>query len=93
MIRGVNKCIVEVMDTENKYFDRAILFLNRNFVGTSKSKIELEAKKYLSTVNVSQKNVGFLRQKKKKSENVKKCLIMLSVVLVLSIILALVIKF
>ncbi len=63
MIRGVNKNIIEVTNTENKYFDKAILFLNPDYSKVSQGKIESEAKKYIKTVAGGKKSNGFLRKR------------------------------
>ena len=66
MIRGVNKYIIEVTNTENKYFDKAILFLNPDYSQVSQGKIEIEAKKYIKTVADAKKPTGYLRKRIKK---------------------------
>jgi len=65
VIRGVNKYIIEVTDTENKYFDKAILFLNREFSETAYQKIEKEAKKYISNIGSIPNKTGYLRKKRR----------------------------
>jgi len=47
MIKGVNRKIIEVADTGNKYFERAILFVNPQF--TEPREVEKQARKYIST--------------------------------------------
>ena len=49
-MRGVNKLIVEIKDTENEYFDRAILFLKPDKVTVEQRELNLEAEKLLSAV-------------------------------------------
>lgn len=49
-MRGVNKLIVEIKDTENEYFDRAILFLKPDKVTVEQSELNLGAEKLLSAV-------------------------------------------
>ncbi|MCM1299108.1 MAG: hypothetical protein NC203_11795 [Firmicutes bacterium] len=50
-MRGVNKLIVEIKDTENDYFDRAILFLRPDKVMTDQAEINKNAQKLLTEVH------------------------------------------
>lgn len=61
-MRGVNKLIVEIKDTENEYFDRAILFLKPDKVMTDQAEINRNAQKLLTEV----KNSGVRGQGRKK---------------------------
>ena len=47
-MRGVNKLIVEIKDTENEYFDRAILFLKPGKAVAEQSELDKSARKLLS---------------------------------------------
>lgn len=49
-MRGVNKLIVEIKDTENEYFDRAILFLKPGKAAAEQSELDKSARKLLSAV-------------------------------------------
>lgn len=49
-MRGVNKLIVEIKDTESEYFDRAILFLKPEKLGTGQSELNESAQKLLEEV-------------------------------------------
>lgn len=49
-MRGVNKLIVEIKDTENEYFDRAILFVKPDKAITAQSELDQSARKLLSAV-------------------------------------------
>ena len=49
MIRGINKRVIEINETGNPYFDRAVLYMNDNS-GKDEKNIEEEAKRYLSTI-------------------------------------------
>lgn len=49
-MRGVNKLIVEIKDTENEYFDRAILFLKPDKVTAEQSELNLGAERLLQAV-------------------------------------------
>lgn len=47
MIKGVNKAIIEVNDTGNEYFEKAILFVRSAHTDDSDKKLEKKAKEYL----------------------------------------------
>lgn len=49
-MRGVNKLIVEIKDTENEYFDRAILFVKPDKAVSSQSELDQSARRLLSAV-------------------------------------------
>lgn len=49
-MRGVNKLIVEIKDTDSEYFDRAILFLKPEKLGTEQSRLNESAEKLLERV-------------------------------------------
>ena len=49
-MRGVNKLIVEIKDTNSEYFDRAILFLKPEKLGTEQSELNESAQKLLDEV-------------------------------------------
>lgn len=47
MVKGVNKRIVEVQETGNEYFEKAILFLRPSRTDLEESRLEGEAGRYL----------------------------------------------
>jgi hypothetical protein len=49
MIKGVNKQILEVTNTENPYFDKIIFFVKPEYKNTDRKKIEKEAEALAST--------------------------------------------
>ena len=49
-MRGVNKLIVEIKDTNSEYFDRAILFLKPEKLGTEQSELNESAERLLERV-------------------------------------------
>lgn len=55
MLRGVNKRIIEVTDTGNEYFERAILFLKYEKQNDDEKKIKESACNYLKNVESFQK--------------------------------------
>lgn len=49
MLRGVNKKIIEVVDTQNDYFERAILFLKDHRLEENESDIKRNADDFLKS--------------------------------------------
>lgn len=49
-MRGVNKLIVEIKDTENECFDRAILFLKPDKITANQQELNESAQKLLYAV-------------------------------------------
>lgn len=49
MVKGVNKTIIEINDTGNKYFDRVLFFVNPDYAGTPQSKLQNRAFDYIET--------------------------------------------
>ncbi len=47
MIKGVNRQIIEVMDTGNAYFERAMLVVRPGFTDTEAGRLREEAQKLL----------------------------------------------
>ena len=64
MIKGVNRRIIEVSQTESKYFERALLFVNPIYHEAQEDKLRREADKILSRFSVSPCPAG--REKKRK---------------------------
>ncbi|BCI59489.1 hypothetical protein BN3661_00341 [Eubacteriaceae bacterium CHKCI005] len=50
MIRGVNKQIVEVSETENDYFERAILFVRPGAMDSPEPELRKQAKALLQSM-------------------------------------------
>ena len=51
MIRGVNRQIIEVNDTQNRYFERAILFVRPDCGEVTEHKLHAQAVDWLSTAS------------------------------------------
>ena len=51
MIKGVNKAIIEINETGNKYFEKAILFVRSESANENEKKLESGAKEYLSNID------------------------------------------
>ncbi len=62
MIRGVKKQIIEVLNTENEYFEKAILVVSDEYSEYERSKLDRRAREYVSSLSWGQ----ISEQKKKK---------------------------
>ena len=47
MIKGVNKQVLEIMETQNGFFEKAIFFVKPEYSGMSEGKLRESAKKEL----------------------------------------------
>lgn len=48
MIKGVSKQIIEIAQTENPFFERAVFFVRREYIGGDEKKLTGEASRLLS---------------------------------------------
>ena len=51
MIKGVNKAIIEINETGNKYFEKAILFVRSEMTTENDKKLEGQAKEYVANID------------------------------------------
>lgn len=51
MIKGINRTIIEVTDTGNVYYERALLVLRPEYTDVQRGLLEKEAKKMLLSMN------------------------------------------
>ena len=58
MLRGTNKSIIEISETENKYFERALLFVKPEFSNLSPERLNREAKRMIGTLTFSPMGLG-----------------------------------
>lgn len=47
MIKGINRQVIEVMDTGNLYYERALLVVRPEFAGAQRDVLEREAKRMI----------------------------------------------
>lgn len=47
MLKGVNKCIVEVSAQGSKYFEKALIFVKPEFAALSPARLQSDAKDFL----------------------------------------------
>lgn len=66
MLRGVNHSIIEINNTENKYFDKAILFLKPDAIKISPAKIKAEANELLTLYNQEKSSETILKSIRRK---------------------------
>lgn len=63
MIKGINRQIIEVTDTGNIYYERALLVLRPEYTGAQRTVLEREAKRILNTMkapsSIKKKHVFF----------------------------------
>ncbi len=52
MIKGINKYVIEVSETGNKYYEKAILFIKPEYSDIQKELLEKEAKRLLRNMDV-----------------------------------------
>lgn len=55
-MRGVNKLILDIKDTDNEFFDRAILFLKPDKTTADQSMLNENAERFLSAVKLGNVN-------------------------------------
>ena len=69
MVKGVNKTIIEITNTGNKFFNRVILFVSPEYVDKSDKKLTDEAQvliKRLETAGSESLRQAVMREKKRK---------------------------
>lgn len=54
MIKGVNKVIIEVNETDNKFFEKAILYIRPEYCNDSEERLKSRAKQYLDNAFTTQ---------------------------------------
>lgn len=51
MIKGINHQVIEVTDTDNRYYERALLVLRPEYASVSREILEKEARKLISQMD------------------------------------------
>lgn len=72
MIKGVNKRIIEINNTENVFIEKAILFINPKLNNINEKDILAQAKKYLGSVTYKNNTLTQISNKKKNNIYKKK---------------------
>lgn len=55
MIKGINRTVIEVTDTGNLYYERALLVLRPEYANVQRTLLEKEAKKMLTAMSAPPK--------------------------------------
>lgn len=55
MIKGVNKQVLEIMETQNGFFEKAIFFVKPEYSGMSESRLRESAKKEIENAGLPPK--------------------------------------
>ncbi len=93
MVKGVNRQIIEINDTGNSYFEKALLFVTPGRSDTSDAELKVQAKRYLMSLSPDKSQQMSLRHRHKTKERKKIfiisasaiCVIVAAVVTVLNI--------
>jgi len=62
MLRGINRSIIEINETENRYFERVLIFVRPEFGSFPESYLQKEAAKMVSGMNT--RPLGFKNKKR-----------------------------
>lgn len=76
MVKGVNKTIIEINNTGNAFFERAILFVDPDFSRMGEKKLHEEAVRFLGQVSEGNAGFGYLRKKTETKKKKRKILLM-----------------
>ncbi len=82
MLKGVNRRIIEINNTESEFFERAIVFVKPNFNGLDKSVLEREADGYVKLLYSG--GAGFLRREARKKK-IKKAVLFIAAAIALTV--------
>lgn len=72
MLRGTNKSIIEISETENKYFEKALLFVKPEFVNLSPERLNREAKRMIGSLSFSPMGLGRQSSARKRAAQKKR---------------------
>ncbi len=70
MIKGVNKQVLEIVETQNGFFEKAIFFVKPEYSGVSENKLRESAKKEMESAGSPPK------QRKHTNRSIKSALIL-----------------
>ncbi len=75
MIKGVNKQVLEIAETQNGFFEKAIFFVKPEYSGMSEGKLRESAKKEIETAGIPPKQQYFKRISLKDSAKLILCFV------------------
>lgn len=61
MVRGTNKMIIEINDTQNKFFEKAVLYVRENHSLPPGQSLEQQADRYMASMS-KKGDIRFLRR-------------------------------
>lgn len=76
MVKGVNKSVIEINDTGNKFFNKVILFVSPEYTGKSEKILVGEADKIVKNLQGSSRESlrkAIIREKKRKKRIIIGC--------------------
>ena len=76
MVKGVNRQIIEINDTGNKYFERVLLFVSPARSDTNEKDLYAQAQHYVSSLSEEEGRVSL--RKRCRAKNRKKIIIIAS---------------
>ena len=85
MVKGVNKQIIEINDTGNKYFDKVLLFISPGKKDLPDELIQAKAKEYVLDFSKSLKDSVPLRERIRKKQAKKRVFIISGILAVVAI--------
>lgn len=86
MLRGTNKSIIEISETENRYFEKALLFVKPEFVNLSPERLNREAKRMLGSLTFSPMGLGRnLTARKRAAQKRRRKILLISGVVLLGL--------
>ena len=65
MLKGVNKQVLEINETQNGFFEKAIFFVKPEYSGMSEGKLRESAKREIECAGIPPHQKGFYRIKLK----------------------------
>lgn len=89
MLRGVNKQIIEINDTDNRFFEKAILYVRPDCLSLEETKLHGYAGEYLK--NISAEKIPSAAKKKYSNKRLKKrALLLLGAAVIAAVVFALI---
>ena len=92
MVKGVNKQIIEINDTGNKYFEKVLLFISPGKKELPNELLQTKAREYIMDFSRTFYDTVPLREKMKKKRAQKRAFIIAGAVALMSIGAAVIIK-
>ncbi len=88
MLRGVNRSIIEINETDNRYFEKVIMFLKPEYVDTPPYRLKMEADSLIEKYGLTHKSEA--RKKRKRQVIINRCVLTAIAVSIISVILFLI---